>query len=488
LFLFSPEIIAMSFPVRFTISLLIFIGLLVIGFMYLMRGCLSKYDERSVHRRVLYFENAQQKVIFSVVKFEKTTSYSRSGGFINKTVNVNYSVQNNDAVSGNKINEKKVKNHRDIKNHPVEILGASGNLAWVFMNEPMAFDPFTLETVADLSILEAKNPALIGKFPAERRFYRFDNAGHNLYFTARDGSAWMMDGKTFLATAQESVEEGSAGRIKQLDKLIKANYQQQDSLMENKLRRPSRQLSAKEIDMKTYQRMMASFSQERQQLSQQRDSLQELKNGLEKTQRADDDLRRRIVSLQGNLHFNQIKVNADTTAGNWFGLYSTQEMEELYDHFSYQPAYNEAARRQWHTSTYARNKYGDMIIAKESAIAKSTPDYFLNGGLLLHNQTAKPVRLADGSFLVIYKNQVGNEGKILLARIMPDGKMNWSFDSALTEWSDYVFTQKQLFITGKDNKELSSDDCNVLWLVNLENGKAEKYDFFEQKKLSRTAK
>ncbi|RYG54659.1 MAG: hypothetical protein EOO01_00900 [Chitinophagaceae bacterium] len=474
----------MSYPLKFSLSILTFIALLVVGFMYMMRGCLSKYDERSIQRRVLYFDNKQQKIIFSIVRFEKTTSYSRSGGFINKSVSTTFHIQNNDAGTGDKISEKEIKNHRDIKNHPVEIMGASGNFAWVFMNEPMVFDPFTLATIADLSTIEAKNPSLKGKFPAERQYYRFDDNDHNLYFTAKDGSAWMIDGKTFLATPKESVEDNIAQRVKQLEKMLKITYQEQDSLMENKLRKPSRLLSAKQIDMKTYQQLMNSFSQERQLLYRKRDSLQELKNNVEKTKRSDEDIQRRINSLHDNLHFSQVKVNADTAEGRWFGLYSKEEMEELYDRFSYQSAYNERARRQWFTSTYSASKFGEIIFSKDSVTASSEPGRFLNGGLLVNPETAKPLRLDDGSFLILYRNELGGEGRNLLSRVSKEGKLQWTFDSQLKDWEYYIFTGTQLFIVGRDNKELSGDDCNILWCLDLQNGHAEKYDFFKEKKLS----
>jgi hypothetical protein len=475
----------MKFGLRITFSILLMIALFVIGFMYLLRGCLAKYDERSTQPVVLYFEKDGKSIIFSVVKFEKTTSYTQKGGFVSKTMSTNYFIQHNDATTAAMIGERKIKHHSDVKNFPVEILGASNGIAWVFIGEPMAFDPFTLETVADLSVCEQKNPSLKGKFPLERRYYRFEPADSNLYFTANDGSAWMLDSKTLEATLQDPDNESSASEreVKRLEKLLKQNQADHDTLMEQRLRKPSRLIAARQIDLKSYQQMMKKFHTVRDSLDNIGDSLQQLKNNVERIKRNGQDLQRKIESMrERTLHFSQMKVNADTNRGQWYGIYSKKEMEELYDHFQYQAAYNETARRQWYTGNYTFTKYGDAVIDKDKAELKNNSSYFLDGGMLLNKLTAQPIRLPmDGSFLIIYKNQVGNEGKLLLSNLTVDGKVRWTLDTQLKDWAGYLYTGKQLFITGADNKDLSGGDCNVLWCVDLTNGKAAKYDFFKKK-------
>lgn len=475
----------MRFPLRFTLSAILFIALLVMGFIYLLRGCLSKYDERSALPRVLYFKKDTQSVVFSIVKFEKATSYSQKGGFISKSVSTNYFIQTNNATTGAKINQEKVKHHRDIKTFPVEIMGASDGIAWIFMGEPMAFDPFTLEKLADMKILEQKNPPLKGKFPSERRYYRFDMTDHHLYITANDGSGWVMDTKTMIATAHESEpgETTLSREVKKLEKLLKENQVLQDSLFEQKMRRPSRLLAAKEIDVSTYRRMMEGFNAERTLLYKMRDSLQDLKSKTEKLERAGSDIQKKIESLneRTSTHFSQLKVNADTMNGQWFGLYNKKEMEDLYDRFQYQSVYNETARRQLYSSAYEWSKFGDAIIRKDNAALQNPASYFLDGGFLLSKETGRPIQISPGVFLVIYKDQVGNEGKMQVACVKKDGSVNWTADSGLKSWQDYIYTGQQLLIIGTDNKELSGDNCNVLLCVDLRTGRSVRYDYFTDK-------
>src|SRR5688572_25998328 len=135
----------MTLKYKVSLTVLLAIGGIVFGFIYLIRGCLSKYDELSALPRILYFKRDNQSVVVSLVKFEKATSYSRSGGFVRKSVSTSYYIQTNDAMTGIKIKDRKAKHHSDIKSYPVEIMGASKNAAWIYLGEPMAFDPFTLE-------------------------------------------------------------------------------------------------------------------------------------------------------------------------------------------------------------------------------------------------------------------------------------------------------------------------------------------------------
>lgn len=471
----------MRFPLRLSLSIVLFIALIIVGFMYLLRGCLSKYDERSITPKVLYFERGDQKIVFALVKFDKTIAYTQRGGFISKSVRSSYSIQSNDAITGDKLAEKKVRDNDDIKNHPADIMGAAGNYAWVFLNEPIVFDPFTLKIVATLENLEKINPDLKGRFPAEHRYYHFDNNNHNLYFTATDGTSWMINGQTFKASQQETIEKGVTAQIKQLEKLIKENRRQQDTLMEQNLRVPSRQLSAKVINLNTYKQTLALFQKERAQLDKKRDSLEKLKNQLEANRRSEDELVRRMESLQSGFRFSQAKLNADTANGKWFGIYSDQEIDNLYERFSYQPAYNETARRQWFSSTYAPAKWGGMIIDKANAEPGTCIERFLDGGFLVDNQTGKPLRLKDSAYLVIYKNQIGREGKIQLALVSNKGITGWTTDTGLTEWSYYIFNGDQLIITAKQHEELSGNECNILTIVNLFNGNLSKFDYFTQK-------
>lgn len=476
----------MSFRAKFSISLLLLIAGIFFGFTYLIRGCLSKYDERSAISFPLYFKKGDSSVIFSIVKFSKTTSYSQNGGFINKTVSVHYYVQNNNTTDGKKLGDKKLKRHNDIKNYPIEILGKSGDTAWIFMGEPMAFDPFTLAQVADLELLEQKNPSLKGRFPKERRYFSFNKRDDNIYITATDGTLWQLNTHTLIAVQQENNNTGTEQEIalEKISKLQDKNRLEQDSLYQQKNYRPGRLVADKKITLQEYNRITKTFYEERTLLYKERDSLNALKSKLQAKKQTGDDLKRNIESLErsDNLSLSQIKVSGDTLNGQWYGIYSAAEMEKLYTRFTYQALYGEAERRQLYTSTYLQDKYDNTVIAKENTRLQNSASYFLDGGILIDKHTARPIWLQNNtSFLVVLKDQVGNEGNIMLSKVTVDGKLNWTFDTKLKRWSDWIISDKYLFFFGTDNKALSSGETNVFWTIDLATGKGIQYDFFKDK-------
>jgi len=179
-------------------STVVIIALVAVSFVFGLRSCLSKFDERSAIPPILFFKNDSVSVLLSLIKFSKANSYERTGGFTRKTVSNYYHIQCNDAVTGEKISSREITS--DIKNFPEKILGAEGHHAWAFINELMAFDAFSLATVADVKMIEAKNPTLKGMLPTESQYYEFNDAEKGIVFKANDGAQWIIHSNTLIAT------------------------------------------------------------------------------------------------------------------------------------------------------------------------------------------------------------------------------------------------------------------------------------------------
>lgn len=478
----------MRLTARPVIGIIIAAVLIVIGFVYLLKGCLAKYDERFAKPPVLLFEKNGKSVVFAITEFQKTVSYSRKGGMVRKSVNTTYYIQTNDAATAEMIAEKKVKKQREIKNHPVEIMGASGNNAWLFMNEPMAFDAFTLELKADKAAMEEKNPSLNGKLPDERRYYFFNPADKNIYFTAKDGTKWKLNTQTLMATQEEYDEDQSPlkQQIALLEKAEKKNREDQDSLYQQKNLRPSKQYAAGQITREEFGRIQKIYFEERTLLSKALDSLRVIKRMLEAQERSGQDLERAIKNLQrGSTGYYNLKINQDTVNGHWFGLYAKNEFDKLYNRMLHQSENDETARRQLYKSTVSRNSNGDWQIEKEKAALVDGNVSFLHGGFLLDKKTALPVHLAGpDAFLIIHKQEVGQKASILISRVTLKGKILWTFNTKLADWLDWQVNSKQLIITGTNNEELSGNEANVLICIDLVNGKAVGYDYFKRKLIS----
>jgi hypothetical protein len=372
----------------------------------------------------------------------------------------------------------------------VEILGASATAAWLFMGEPMAFDPFTLNRVADIKILEEKNPGLKGKLPVERQFYNFNNTDNNIYFTAKDGTKWQLNTQSLVITSSnyQKGQSALAQKLALLEQESKKVQDDLDTLYQQKSMGAGKDYADKKISYAQYQQLNNLYYKERDRLYNVRDSIREQKRKLEQDKRSIEDTERMIEGLQrSNLSFSQTKQNQDTAAGVWFGMYNEEEIQKLYDRVSHQIAYDETVRRKLLVGTYSITKNEDAVINKASINAKGNTD-FLAAGFLVNKKTGQPLRLpgpqgslSNQSFLVVHKEQVGREGKILLTNLTKDGQINWTYNTQLTDWADWAHTGKTLYVFGVNNKNLSSNESNILLCINLENGRAAMFDYFTNK-------
>ena len=449
-------------PVAIGGSLLLIIILVVGGFIFSLRACLSQYDERFASPPLLVFSQNSRTVIFTLVHFQKVNSYSRRGNMVNKSVSISYYVQTNDAATGQKIHAVRIKDHSDIKNYPVETLGAANGLAWLFLDEIMALDPFTLGVVADAGIIATRNPALQNKLPAERRYYELTPAGQ-LYITATDGSKWMLDTKTLLAQEIDDIEQEDPVQAA-IHALGKAERAIVDSVAG--------------LYLHSKGQSTASYAARRDELYRRRDTLREQKNSLAKQARAMQATMRKLERLnRRSVSFQDLKINEDTANGRYYGLFTPAEFEKTYDHFGeYRVEYEQSARRKLVSTTMGSNRNTDMFIEKENA-SWLTSSGFLAGGFLINDKTAMPVK-AGNDWLVLYKSKMGNDGTNMLSRVTPDGKQIWSVDTKLPEWYGYFCNDNSVFVLGRNNSELSSNECNVLCIISLKDGSTKLYDYF----------
>lgn len=470
---------------KFAVSMVLVIIAIIAGFILLLRGCLAAYDERSAIAPVLYFEKDGKAVIFTIVKYDATTSYKSGGGFTSKTVSTTYYAQINDAHSGEKIDKKKLKNHSDIKNYPVSIMGSGGGRAWVFLNEPMAFDPFTLETVADKSVIEKNNPALKGKMPDQSRYYEFNPLTAALLITATDGAKYSLNTSTLVATAID--EEGAKTDLqvkikalekqkKEIDKQYKENYDRYRSF--NLL------YGEKKISYNAYLDSSKIYSNLRDTVEEKRKRIDAQLYDLKDLEDIDKETASRRESLRGNSKsYTSICVPVDTFKGAWYGLLSSTDPEKFDSRFRYQAVYDETARNRFHTGTISikdpSKTAPELDLEDPQQLNKAV---YLQGGFLLDKSTGLPIHLRqpDG-FIVCYREKVGNDGHIILARVDLQGNSKWTVNTNLDHFIDWLYTGDRLIVLGIDNKELSSDEVNVLHIIDLQNGAMVTHDYFTDK-------
>ncbi|MBK7561261.1 MAG: hypothetical protein IPI68_06975 [Chitinophagaceae bacterium] len=474
---------------RIALRIVLVVALLIIGFVLLLRSCLSKYDERAAigggggasqtASQFLVFEKEGKGVIFSLIKYDKTVSYSQRGGSINKSVNTTYYAQSNDLATAAKIALQKIKNHGQIKSYPVEIIGASGNTAWLFAGELMAYDPFTLTKIADAASIEEKNPSLKDKLIHERRYYSFDNITQQINFTAADGGKYHLNTTTLIATVLDDnpIVNTATVRIKELDKLTK-QLREDRKLLYDRLRESNRLYREKQLNLNQYKDSSSFLESETKKLDKQLDSLDMLARQTRKTERVTEDINNRKVNTRrAGTGFSGMRVNCDTLNGRWYGLYTNDGLTKLSPQFDYQTVQDEAARSKLYTAALTQ-KDTYWVIADEKQPAGDA--VYLQAGFLLNKETGLPFHF-NGDFLIVHKDLIGNEGNVQLTRINTNGRQLWTLKTGLKEFYDWQLQGHTLVVTGTDNKNLGSGEVNLLLVINLQKGTVAAYDFFMDK-------
>jgi hypothetical protein len=234
--------------------------------------------------------------------------------------------------------------------------------------------------------------------------------------------------------------------------------------------------------MQELQVSLKQYYEQQKRIRDEIDNLTKLKRSAEKKERDFETQDRAKKNIkQSSTSFYSLRGNQDTLAGNWYGLYSDQEFNKMKARVQFGAANDETARRILHIAPYVIDDNGESHIILENAMT-GRKDEFLNGGFLLDKESAAPLRNSyPAGYLVVHKDIIGGEGKILVSRIDLSGKTRWTYNTTLKEWEDWICTKKSLIILGTDNKNLSSNQANLLLIINMETGKAAQYDYFNDK-------
>jgi hypothetical protein len=476
---------------KYTIRGIIILAGIIIGFIYLLRSCLAKYDERSAMsgsagsmQSVLYFEKGENKIVFSIVQFQKTISYSRSGGFVRKSVSTTYYVQTNNAITGEKIETKKVKHSSDVKNYPVTTLGKAGDNAWVFIGEPIAYNPFTLEKIADKKMIEEKNAVLRGKMPEARQYYDFNAATAELIITATDGTKYTVNTSSLAAIAinEEDIAKSPAEiKIAALSKEEK-KLRELNEQAYNRFRELNKLYSEKKLSYKAYTDSTRDFDKKRDTIYAMQRRINEEINSLESQQYNYNDEMRRVESFKNSSKsYGSICTDGDTVNGKWYGLLAPSKLEKFYNRFRYNNVYEETSRNKLYTAAYSTIDAGkSSAYTKIEEPQKVNDAVYLQGGFLFNPETALPLHWQN-NFIVCYKESVGNAGNIMLALVDTNGTSKWNTNTKLSSFTTWLYTGSSIIVFGTDNKELSSGEINVMNIINLQNGSMVTYDYFTDK-------
>lgn len=465
---------------------LIIIALIIAGFVFLLRGCLSRYDERSAITPALFFEKGDKDIVFTIIRHGKATSYKSNGGSTYKSLSTNYFIQANDAATGEVIADKKIKHQSDIKFHPVTIFGDGNGKAWIFIGELLAYDPLTLEKFADKEIIETKNPQLQGKMPDQQTYYVYNDANDEILITASDGIKYTLSTATLLATAidEEAIAKTPVEvKINELKK-SRAALDEKYKVYYERFRTFNQLYRDKKISYANYIDSGRNFNRQQDSISEMKKTLNVEISDLEDMNTAGRDRQRQVDNFKtGSKSYSNTCTAVDTFNGKWYGLLSNADLEKPDNRFRYRNVYTETARNKLYSAGISlkdsTKKAAELQVTEPEKIHDAV---YLQGGFLLDRSTALPIHVKNtAGFIICYREKVGNDGNIILARVDLEGNTKWTLNTKLTVFADWIYTGKHLIILGNDNKDISSSDANLLLSIDLQNGKPVMHDYFSNK-------
>ena len=184
------------------------IAAFVIGFIALMKGCLGEYDTYGVVGWPA--TSADSKITAAVTVENKTTSYTKRGGFTAINYASTYSLTAYENATGKLLKRKELVALTDLHYKPLRAYGGYNNLLWVFADGLKAFDINTLEEVVNEEKLAAHNPFIKNKFPREQQFIQSFAARGFIRFTATDGIKYQLDLTSLTIKPQEEETDNMA--------------------------------------------------------------------------------------------------------------------------------------------------------------------------------------------------------------------------------------------------------------------------------------
>jgi hypothetical protein len=322
--------------------------------------------------------------------------------------------------------------------------------------------------------------------PDEERYYEYDRNSNSILITATDGTKYLLSTADLKAKA---VDEDVIAK-KPVEAKIKALKKQEEALEEryragyDRYRTYNQLYSEKKISYAAYLDSGKNFNRLQDSISKWKDNIRNEISDLDDLKEADRDIQTKIENLAGSSKsYSSICTSVDTFNGKWYGLLSAEDLEKPETRFRYSSVYKETARNKFYNAAVtikdSTRKVIELLVAEPEKINDAV---YLQGGFLFNKVTGLPIHLKnDEGFIVCYKEKVGNTGSIMLSRVDLKGNAKWAFNTMLTEFEDWIYTGNRLIILGRDNKEISSTNANLLIIIDLQTGKAVKHDYFTDK-------
>lgn len=440
---------------------MVIVGGLVLGFIFLMRSCLEKYDTFGTVGWPAVTED--QKSLVIVKSYSKTNNYNQENGITHISRSTNFYLEKIDLVTGKVTKKKKLMNQRKVKGS-LKCFGGYKDKIWIYANYLRAYDMNTFEQVIKIEDIESKNPELKGKMPTEDQYYDpHINLGY-ITITAQDGDKYrlMLDDlhAELIDEKEDSFDEFNKGFEKEklalrasLDSLDKAYYSSNNY---NKY---------------------DEFNNKREALNNVLDSLQNIEANAREIFQAQQDLKRELEEFDpwSSSDIGDWVINKDTTGGYGYMITKEAPDDKNFDYSNFNSYGSESDKVQLYKMKIEANKeshssYDRFLVVK----TEETKDRYLQGAMMKNFRTGRAQQLKNpGGYILFSRDIIGNKGKLLVTRIDLDGKKLWQTDALMSfQLSFTMATDNYLIICGvlDSNKSPSYGLADALRILDLKTG------------------
>jgi hypothetical protein len=441
---------------------MVVIGGIVLGFIFLMRSCLSKFDTFGTVGWPGVTDD--QKSLVIVKSYSKTNSYSSKNGMTHTSYSTTYYLERIDMATGKVEKKTKLMSHGKIKKGTLECYGGYKNRLWIFANFLRAYDMNTLEQTVKVEDIEAKNPQLKGKMPVESQYYDAHlNLGY-ITITALDGDKYrvMLDDlhAELIDPEEDSFEKFSKDFEKQ-KMVIQARIDSVEDANRN-------------TNYKDYDKVYA----QRDIFYKMNDSLRAMEENAREIFQAKRNLLRELEEFDtwSSTDIDDWIIMQDTAAGKGFMLNKQEPNDKNFGLASSISMGLESDKVKLYRMDIEPNKsshstYDDYNVLKTETLGDAR---YLQGGLLRNYKTGGIQQLKNpGGFIIFSRDIIGNKGKLMVTRVDLNGKKIWEIDAQMSfKLSFAMATDNYLVIYGIANveKKPSFATSDALRIIELKTG------------------
>jgi hypothetical protein len=422
----------------------------VVGFIFLIRGCLAKYDEYYQFDAARGFHSSKGDVIVYLKEKYKVNSYSSGGGMTSISGTPYYYLETRDAASLKLLKSTKFEDISDPVKRTPHVIGCDDKSIWIFQGKIMAFDALTHEMVCTKEKLEETNPALKDNLPEDMSYYKYNYIHGRLEVTTKNALHFSIS-KTFKAQKINDVESDENQEIVDLKNLEKNIKEQRDIKAKNGDR----------SSFNEYYKLDDSIRKIEKLIDKKKDDIKDIKEYNKKIQ---ESRSKGFDNAQNNL------VNAVVLDSTIYALLSEKDLAENNSNFYFRKIYSDEVQRQLYRSNFNELEKNDGFFERckisERKLVNNNIS-FLKGGFLLDKENLEPIKLSNPlSWLILSAKEVGNKSKLILQRVNEQGIAIWTKELPIIDFSDMVLAGDNLVMFTNDGVKITNDD-NRNWIISL---------------------